>query len=156
MSNNFSIQQFEILLELYKSSFLNFDSLENLYKVITKAIASGLNVSRASIWEVENDKLVCKILFNSEKESFEKQSELLQTDIPNFFETLQKGIEMVADDAQENKFTNDLKETYLIPLGIKSILDLPIRENGKLIGTLCCEHTNKKNGQKMTFHLLNQ
>ena len=34
MNNNFSIQQFEILLELHKSSFMNFDSLENLHKAI--------------------------------------------------------------------------------------------------------------------------
>jgi PAS domain S-box-containing protein len=144
MGNNFSVKQFEILLGLYKSSFSNFDSLENLHKAITKSLASGLGISRASIWELEEGKLVCKILFNSEKESFEAQSELLQTDMPNYFEALQKGIGIVADDAQENKFTNDLKKVYLIPLGIKSMLDLPIRENGKLIGTLCCEHTSDK------------
>ncbi|WP_395046781.1 PAS domain S-box protein [Flavobacterium sp.] len=144
MDNNFSLKQFEILLELYKSSFSNFDSLENLHKAITKSVASGLGISRASIWEFEDNKLVCKILFNSEKESFESQSELLQTDMPNYFDALQKGIGIVADDAQENKLTNDLKEDYLVPLNIKSMLGLPIRESGKLIGTLCCEHTSTK------------
>ena len=144
MGNNFSVKQFGILLELYKSSFSNFDSLENLHKAITKAITSGLGISRASIWEFEEEKLVCKILFNSEKELFEKQSELLQTNMPNYFNALHKGIGIVADDAQENEYTNDLKETYLIPLHIKSMLDLPIRESGKLTGTLCCEHTSDK------------
>ncbi|WP_395056788.1 GAF domain-containing protein [Flavobacterium sp.] len=144
MGNNFSVKQFETLLELYKSSFSNFDSLENLHKAITKSVASGLGISRASIWEFEGDKLVCKILFNYEKESFEIQSELLQIDMPNYFDALHKGIGIVADDAQENKFTNDLKDVYLIPLQIKSMLDLPIRESGKLIGILCCENITAK------------
>ncbi|MFM9987783.1 PAS domain-containing protein [Flavobacterium sp.] len=144
MSNNFSIQQFEILLELYKSSFLNFDSLENLHKVITKAIASGLSISRASIWEFENDKLICKKLYNSETELFENQPDLLQSDMPNYFEALQKGIGIVANDAQQNGLTKDLAVGYLIPLNIKSMLDLPIRENGKLIGILCCENKKTK------------
>jgi PAS domain S-box-containing protein len=144
MSNNFSIQQFEILLELYKSSFLNFDSLENLHKVITKAIASGLSISRASIWEFENNKLICKKLYNSETELFENQPDLLQSDMPNYFEALQKGIGIVANDAQQNGLTKDLAVGYLIPLNIKSMLDLPIRENGKLIGILCCENKKTK------------
>ena len=144
MDNNFSLKQFEILLELYKSSFSNFDSLENLHKAITKSVASGLGISRASVWEFEDNKLVCRILFNSEKELFKTESDLLQTDMPNYFNALHKGIEIIADDAQENKFTNDLKDIYLVPLNIKSILDLPIRENGKLIGILCCEHTSDK------------
>ena len=144
MNNNFSIQQFEILLELHKSSFLNFDSLENLHKAITKAIVLGLGISRASLWEFEAEKLVCKILFNSENQLFEEQPDLLQADMPNYFDALQKGISIVANDAQKNSATKDLAVGYLIPLNIKSILDLPIRENGKLTGILCCEHTNDK------------
>ena len=142
MSNNFSIQQFEILLDLYKSSFLNFDSLENLYKVITKAIASGLNISRASVCEFEKDKLICKVLYNSENNLFEDQPDLLQSNVPNYFDALQKGIVIVANDAQQNSLTKDLAARYLIPLDIKSMLNLPIRVNGNLIGILCCE--NKK------------
>lgn len=138
---NYSTKQFEILLGLYKSSFDNFDSLENLYQAITSSVAKGLSISRASIWEFEKDKLICKNFYNSKNESFENQSDLLRIDIPNYFDALQKGIAIVADDAQKNDLTNDLNLKYLEPLDIKSILDIPIRENGKLIGILCCENS---------------
>ncbi|MEO8235713.1 MAG: PAS domain-containing protein [Flavobacterium sp.] len=144
MSNNFSIQQFEILLKLYKSSFLNFDSFENSHKVMTKEITSGLNISRASIWGFEKDKLKSKILYDSKSESFIKQPDLLKSDIPNYFDAVQKGVSIIANDAQQNSLTKDLAVAYLIPLNIKSILNLPIWENGKLTGILCCEHTSNK------------
>ncbi|WP_300568187.1 PAS domain-containing protein [Flavobacterium sp.] len=138
---SYSTKQFEILLGLYKTSYSNFDSIENLYREITASAAKGLNISRASIWEFEKDKLVCKNFFNSTTETFEDQDDLLRVDLPNYFDALQKGIAIVADDAQKNNFTEDLNQKYLKPLDVRSILDVPIRENGILIGILCCENT---------------
>ncbi|MEO8517148.1 MAG: PAS domain-containing protein [Flavobacterium sp.] len=139
---NYSTKQFEILLSLYKSSFSNFDSLDNLYNEITVSAVKGLAISRASIWEFEEEKLVCKKFYNADNDSFESQSDLLKDDIPNYFDALQKGIAIMANEAQKNYLTNDLNTTYLKPLNIESLLDIPIRENGNLIGILCCENTN--------------
>jgi len=143
ISLHFSINQFEILLNLYKSSFSSFNSLQVLQEQITKAISLGLNISRASIWEFEDDFLKCNKLYDSEKTIFIEQEVLRKVDFPNYFEALQRGIAIVAEDALNNKLTNDLTNVYLIPLSIKSMLDIPIRENGKLVGILCCENANE-------------
>ena len=37
-----------------------------------------------------------------------------------------------------------MNDNYLIPLGITSLLDIPIRENGILTGILCCEKISSK------------
>ncbi|MBP9793649.1 MAG: PAS domain S-box protein [Flavobacterium sp.] len=141
ISLHFSTRQFEILLNLYKSSFSSFNSLQVLHEQITKAISQGLDISRASIWEFEGNLLECRILYDADVDSLVDQDDLKQVDFPNYFEALQKGIAIVAEDAQTHLDTKDLKEIYLIPLQIKSMLDIPIRENGKLVGILCCENT---------------
>ncbi|WP_395076117.1 PAS domain-containing protein [Flavobacterium sp.] len=146
LSLNYSVNQFEILIDLYKSSFTNFETVDKLYNEITKAICKGLNISRAGIWQFEDDKLVCKNLYDVTIDSFNTSPNLLKTSFPNYFKALQEGLAIVADDAQTNHITNELNNDYLIPLNIKSLLDIPIRENGILIGTLCCEKIKfKKN-----------
>ena len=146
LSLNYSVNQFEILIDLYKSSFTNFETIDVLYSEITKAICKGLNISRAGIWEFEDDKLVCKNLYDGEQDIFNTSPNLLKQDFPKYFKSLQKGMAIVADDAQNNSITNELNEDYLIPFNIKSLLDIPIRENGILNGTLCCEKIKfKKN-----------
>ena len=141
ISLHFSIHQFEILLNLYKSSFSSFKSLSDLHEQITKSIVEGLNVSRASIWEFDESFLTCKKLYDVRKEGFVEQEVLKKNDFPAYFDALQKGIAIVAEAAQTNVLTSDLAQTYLKPLQITSMLDIPIRENGKLIGILCCEQT---------------
>jgi PAS domain S-box-containing protein len=142
LSLNYSTKQFETLLELYKSSFSNFHSIENLQKAIVKSISKALQISRSSIWEFEKDRLICKKMYLAKSDSFEKQQDLLRQDMPNYFAALEKGIAIVANQAQDNELTKDLNNAYLKPLDIKSILDIPIRENGKLIGILCNENSN--------------
>ena len=143
ISLHFSINQFEILLNLYKSSFSSFNSLNNLQEQITKSIADGLGVSRASIWEFDGDLLKCKKLYDAENAAFLEQQALKKEDFPVYFEALQKGIAIVAENAPKNEFTSDLDVIYLKPLNIESMMDIPIRENGKLVGILCCEQTEE-------------
>ncbi|WP_310554939.1 PAS domain-containing protein [Flavobacterium sp.] len=139
LSLNYSVNQFEILIDLYKSSFKNFETVDKLYSEITKAICKGLTITRAGIWKFESDKLVCKNLYDSISNNFTDNTALFKTDIPKYLEALKEGIAIVADDAEQNKLTAELAQTYLKPLNIKSILDIPIREKGVLTGTLCCE-----------------
>jgi PAS domain S-box-containing protein len=140
---NYSSNQFEILLNLYKSSISNFDSLEALEKVITKALTNGLSISRASVWMFAKDKIICNTLFSAKTNSFESASDLLKENSPNYFKALQKGLAIVANHASENVVTSDLTKAYLLPLNIKSLLDIPVRHNGDLVGILCCENEEK-------------
>jgi PAS domain S-box-containing protein len=141
---HFSVQQFEILLNLYKSSFSSFEAIDKLHEQICIAVSSGLDVGRVSIWEFEEDALHCLKLYDDFKKEFVAQENLNKIDFPNYFEALQKGIAIVAADSQSNFPTNDLTEIYLKPLKIFSMLDLPLRENGKLVGILCCEFLDYK------------
>lgn len=142
ISNNllFTQQHFDLLARLYKSSFRDFDSAGEIFKVITETIAQGLEIDRASYWQITDEKLICLDLYDNEQKIHTIERDLHAIELPNYFKALKNGIAIVADDARNNEFTKELREHYLSPLGITDMLDIPIRENGQLIGVLCCEH----------------
>ncbi len=142
ISNNllFSQNHFDLLIKLNRISFVERNSIDDIYKIITEVAVEGLDIDRAGFWRIIDDKLVCVNLYDKISNSHIQENEINARDLPIYFKALQDGIAIVADDALTNKYTQELKESYLIPLGITDMLDLPIRENGKVIGVLCCEH----------------
>lgn len=136
----YSDKHFELLLELYRFSLANHTTIEIALDKITETVVEGLDIERCSFWKIENDRLVCLNLFEITTNSHTKADDLIATDLPIYFKALKDGIAIVADDVLNNTYTKELKENYLIPLGITDMLDLPIRIDGKLYGVLCCEH----------------
>jgi PAS domain S-box-containing protein len=136
----FTQKHFDLLLELNRTSLDNIDDLDAIYNLNTEALVSGLDIDRASYWKLENKKLICLNLYDKNENLHSKGGELFERDLPIYFKALNDSIALVADDVMTNEYTVELKENYLIPLGITDMLDLPIRENGKLVGVLCCEH----------------
>lgn len=138
----YSAEHIDLLLHLYKNTLNQKSDFKVILKKITEAIVVGLDIDRCSFWQFENEKLVCIDLFDRKFKEHFIEKKLFAKDIPIYFEALKDGIAIVADDAKTNEYTRELKESYLIPLEITDILDLPIRENGELIGVLCCERRN--------------
>ncbi len=131
---------FDLLLKLYQSSSYEFSSLESIYEVFTAIACEGLNIDRASYWKIEGERLVCIDLYDRGLNTHFKNDVLNSADLPIYFNALKEGIAIVADHVLTNKYTQELKDNYLIPLGITDMLDIPIRENGTLVGVFCCEH----------------
>jgi PAS domain S-box-containing protein len=48
---------------------------------------------------------------------------------------------VAADDALKDPRTSEFSEEYMRALGITSMMDVPIRLHGKLVGVICHEHT---------------
>jgi len=142
ISNNllYSQQHFDLLIKLYRTTFGDTTTLDKIYDIITEVAAEGLNVDRASYWKITEDRLVCINMFDRESGLHSTEEDLFTKDYPIYFKALREGIAIVADHAQSNKYTAELKDTYLRPKGITDIIDLPIRENGILIGVLSCEN----------------
>ncbi|MFN3928418.1 MAG: GAF domain-containing protein, partial [Thermoflexus sp.] len=66
---------------------------------------------------------------------------LRAADYPVYFEALRKGRAVDAADARHDPRTRELRESYLEPLGIFSLLDAPIRQGGRVVGVICHEQT---------------
>jgi PAS domain S-box-containing protein len=65
---------------------------------------------------------------------------LTATDYPKYFQELNNERIVAADEAQADPRTAEFTTSYLAPLGITSMLDIPIRSEGKMIGVICHEH----------------
>ncbi len=128
------------LLKLYHIAEFN---LEDAFHSITKITSHALGIERVSIWSLyENDTLLkCDALYLSSLDSFEKGYELEIKSYPIYFKALKENLNITANNALTNKYTREFAEGYLKPLHISSMLDIPIRRDGKVIGVICNEHT---------------
>jgi diguanylate cyclase (GGDEF)-like protein len=133
-----------LLLEL--SGFIS--GSENwAYEDVTQKIISialeGLEIPRASIWRLNDtaDLMECVALSADGIFANTQTINLKASDYPCYFNALAQERFIVADDAHTHPDTSEFSEGYLTPLNIFSMLDAPIRKNGKIVGILCCEQT---------------
>ncbi|WP_238807073.1 PAS domain S-box protein [Emticicia aquatica] len=132
-----------ILLGISTTPYDESGFWEKGIQTITEAAANGIGVSRVSIWTYTKDQIESVDLFNRESSQHSSGEVIIASQFPTYFEGLKKGLAIVASDALTHKYTRELAESYLKPLSIKSILDVPVRVNGKLEGVICWEQTNE-------------
>ncbi len=125
-------------LELLRSDFWNFD--EAIQRIIERA-ADLLEVERVSVWEFTDDRkaIVCLDLFVRTTRTHERPRPV--SSCPRYLATLESSLTLAADDAQRDPRTSELAESYLVPHGVVSMLDAPIRRDGRLVGVVCHEQT---------------
>jgi diguanylate cyclase (GGDEF)-like protein/PAS domain S-box-containing protein len=128
------------LLELARTPGADLDSS---LRRITEVAARTLSVERVSVWLLGPDRaeLVCRDLFRLGAGVHETAPPLRSADFPRYFEALEKSTVLAAADAPADPRTLEFAEPYLRPLGITSMMDVPLRLHGRLVGVLCHEHT---------------
>jgi GAF domain-containing protein len=62
------------------------------------------------------------------------------SDFPTYFKAIETERTLAANNAHTDPRTSVFSEPYLRPLGINSLLDVPIWVNGEMIGVVCHEH----------------
>jgi len=136
------IQNQKVLWELAKEDLSN----EKLaFNRIIKADSEQLNTERVSIWLFNemHTEIVCKTLYQAGEFKNDKM-ELSADQYPRYFQALAENGTVVANDACNDPSTNEFTEGYLIPLGITSMMDVPIQFHGEIVGIVCHEHTGSK------------
>lgn len=110
-------------------------------KSLVRESACSLDADRASVWLYSMDRtsIVLQQLYVRSEDSFHQGMELFEKDFPDYFNELKDTPIIVANDAETHHATACFLETYLRPLGIKSMLDVPIWYKGSLIGVICVE-----------------
>src|SRR5919199_1838488 len=131
-----------VLTRLAKSLALHQGDLEGALKEITEASTHNIGAERASVWlfDKTGTKLQCLDLFEKNRNQHSSGVELAQADYPAYFQALQQDQPIAADDAHTDPRTREFSSSYLTPLGITSMLDIPIRLKGQTAGVVCLEH----------------
>ncbi|PKP39606.1 MAG: hypothetical protein CVT98_01165 [Bacteroidetes bacterium HGW-Bacteroidetes-15] len=141
-----AFKQRQAIAELATEELLSKPDLEEGFSLVAKIAANALSVSRASIWLFSDDlkELKCAKMFDSATGKYTSEQSLIAEQFPKYFEALNNGNRIYAHDALNDHRTKELKDSYLIPLGITSLLDAGIIVSGKMVGIVCFEHIGEK------------
>ncbi|MDF2693851.1 MAG: two-component hybrid sensor and regulator, partial [Labilithrix sp.] len=138
-----------VMLELARR---DKSDIHDTFQAITEAAAVVLDVARVSIWALvdgggppgtrsELDKrIVCKDLYLLDENKHVSFMPIHGHDFPSYLRALHERRSIAADDAQNDPRTMEFTNFYLKPLGIASMLDIPIFHRGDVYGVLCFEH----------------
>jgi two-component system cell cycle sensor histidine kinase/response regulator CckA len=117
-------------------------SLRRVFHEATTLAARTLGCARVGVWLFVDDHAAirCFELYDRSLETHDEGASIRRADFPHYFRALEERRVIVADDARTHPATRELSESYLVPLGITSMLDAPIYREGAVIGVVCHEH----------------
>lgn len=132
----------EAIVDLMSQRALLLTSTQETAKRVDEVAASVLNVARVSVWlrDVKATKITCIDLFQAGETKHTAGLELLATDFAPYFEALDTESTIMAHDAVSDPRTRCFAKTYLTPLKIGAMLDVPIWARSKMVGVICHEH----------------
>lgn len=129
-------------LRLVRLTDQGHPSFSESLRLITQNAADALGVERAGVWLYTEDRsaIRCVTLFERTPGKHSQGLMLRVVDFPDYFAALAERGTIPAEVAAVDPRTAGLKQAYLDPLGITSLLDAPITLNGQIVGIACHEH----------------
>ncbi|MFN4279193.1 GAF domain-containing protein [Thermosynechococcus sp.] len=118
-----------ILVELARRQPFHSANFEEMLQDILGTSARSLKVERVSLWFYSGDRqhIECVQLFQQSAQAFTAAGmRLTASDYPRYFAALQEERTITAHDAWFDPRTQEFRQSYLEPLGITSLLDVPI------------------------------
>lgn len=130
----------QTLLRLARLKSIDDGDLDTCYKEINIAMIEASKVDRASIWFYNEDKtsLTCTSLYEKKSDRFTSGHTFEAKAYPVYFNLLSEQRTLPINDVDRYKSTH-LHSNYFLPNQIKSMLNVPIRVDGKMTGVVSCE-----------------
>ena len=133
----------DIMLQVSQSQLIDGGQQAQAIRLVLDSVCSGLAIQRAGVWffDKELSGIRCNLLIDRANNTESEDILLTERDYPRYFAALIKARAIVANDACSDPATSEFRDGYLVPLGVTSMLDVPIRHHGSMIGIICAEHT---------------
>lgn len=130
------------LAALSQVGSISDDDVSRTIRRLTEAAAQTLGVERASVWRVRPDftAIECADLYQHTPGRHESGAVIAAGAAPEYFRALAHEKVIDAHDVASDPRTAELRESYLAPLGITSMLDAPAFVRGKALAVICHEH----------------
>jgi signal transduction histidine kinase len=129
--------RYRALIELAALDKSDFDEV---VRRVLMTDARELDVERVNCWALEDAAIRCVSGYLRKEDRFESGTVLVASSCPSYFRALADDPIILADDARADVRTREFTDGYLIPLGITSMMDVPIWVRGRLWGVVCHEH----------------
>ncbi len=129
------------LLKLGKQS--NRD-LDGMIHATTQEAAHTLSIERVSVWffDEKSSEIVCQDLYRRSTNTHERDQHLRVADYPAYFQAIEGSRILAVTNVREDPRTAEFNQDYNEPLRIVSMMDVPIRLHGKMLGIICFEHVD--------------
>lgn len=116
--------------------------LDEVFRFACERAAAALGVERVGVWLFIDDDsaLRCANLYERSKGEHSAGAILRVADFPKYFAALTIRKAVPAEVAASLPWTVELRDAYLTPLGISSMLDAGLFLDAKLVGVVCVEH----------------
>lgn len=122
-----------------------FENLDAHLQFLLRRARGALAVNRIGLWLFERGGKRLRFKMGDQDQVLAETVDVLEhDDFPHYFAALQSNFCLDAADARTDPRTNELYEPYLLPSGVRSMMDVPIRALGKQIGVLCIEHASER------------
>jgi PAS domain S-box-containing protein len=119
------------------------DNIDEFLHHLVEIDASTLDVDRVSVWQFSPDlsEMICTEAYDRSSGNHTCILRLKRAGYPRYFKELDKNRIIAANDARTDERTSEFTDTYLVPLGITSMLDVPIWRDGQIVGIIRHEYT---------------
>jgi two-component sensor histidine kinase len=120
---------------------LNRDDIDDMMLEFAKRITATLHIERMSVWifNPKKDAIISVGEYDTRTGMLEKEKILSKLEFPNYFKSLRENKIILAPDIINDPRTKEFNIPYSIPNGICSLMDIPLRIMGDLVGVMCFE-----------------
>ncbi len=141
-------KQQEAIVRLTTTIFIEGKDLDSIFDMITRLACETMDVARTGIWlfEEEGRELKCVKLYSRSDETYSSGRVLNTDNYPEFLSALESGWPIDASNATEDARTIELRDAYLVPEGVTSLLVAPVRLAGRMAGGVFFEDTGNGRG----------
>ncbi|MBI1264413.1 MAG: response regulator [Alphaproteobacteria bacterium] len=117
-------------------------SADRLIAEAAERLSHLLDTRRVSVWRLDEDGqgLTCQYIFDAGTGALAPGTRLDRDLNPGYFDAIMTGRTVCVEDALTDPVTAAFAVDYLAPLGVRAMLDAPIRTGRGVRGVLCCEH----------------
>ncbi|PWL32571.1 MAG: hypothetical protein DCO96_03235 [Fluviicola sp. XM-24bin1] len=131
------------LNSISKTHTLQRNEIDEIMIEFAGRITRSLKIERMSVWLLDYNKQEMTSMgeYDLRDESFKKESVIPMSMCPEYFAALEKDELLYVPNVLESPITKGLNESYNKPSGIITLLDIPLRFDGQMIGVMCFEKT---------------
>ncbi|WP_343747905.1 histidine kinase dimerization/phosphoacceptor domain -containing protein [Fluviicola sp.] len=130
---------------LSKSKKIRSGKLHDAIYEILEMSSKAAGVTRVNAWlfDESHDRIECIGNYDTRSGKMVPQESLPVIEMPTYFMLFETEKIIIAANAQASPYTSELNEAYLIPNGIVSLMDIPLRSEGEIIGVICFEQVKQ-------------
>lgn len=134
----------DLLKELDSASkihHLQRDDIDALMLEFATRITATLHIERLSVWvfNTKKDAIISMGEYDTRTGKMGRDTVLSKLEYPHYFKALKENKIILAPDILNHPSTKEFTTSYSIPNGICSLMDIPLRIMGELVGVMCFE-----------------